>query len=347
MENKAAPSWTANEANDEPTSFDILCGKDSTSICHIGNRCFRALVGFGIEEFKALSSQTEKYNFTNSIIQSIRISGARFLRRQPNGRGWEQVDPKVTKEKVRHAFQDALIRRRKRPNIRKDDISPVIKPYYNTAGHFDWKGIVMNAESASRACPPPLEVIYEPTNLDILHGRDDVSVRHIGNVCFRTVIGYSVVHYVILSTRLEKAEFLGAIVNAIHNSGGRFLHRRPHGRGWEQDDIHIAKQTVGSAFRTVIKKPKGLHNSSLIDESDIFRYYKTAYDFDWGGMVTEAQRLVSERKNPSASFTDYRNMDSFRERQDIPSSASRAAPLWQHSWERVQHSERLFYPKSA
>jgi hypothetical protein len=71
MENKIAPSWTANkkseEAIDEQTSLDILCGKDSISLCHIGNRCFRALVGFGIEEL----TQTAKNKFINAIIKSI------------------------------------------------------------------------------------------------------------------------------------------------------------------------------------------------------------------------------------------------------------------------------------
>jgi hypothetical protein len=77
MENKIAPSWTANkkseEAIDEQTSLDILCGKDSISLCHIGNRFFRALVGFGIEEVKALSTQTAKNKFINAIFKSIRI----------------------------------------------------------------------------------------------------------------------------------------------------------------------------------------------------------------------------------------------------------------------------------
>jgi hypothetical protein len=112
MESKDVPSWTGNKKSqeaiecyiEEPTSLDILSGNDHVSICHPGNRCFRALVGFSSEEYKALSTLIEKNKFLNALVKSIRISGGRFLRRQPDDRKWEQVDLKETNKKVRHAF---------------------------------------------------------------------------------------------------------------------------------------------------------------------------------------------------------------------------------------------------
>jgi hypothetical protein len=296
---------------------------------------------------------TEKNMFLNAIVKSIRISGGRFLRRQTNDMEWEQVDLKGTNKKVRHAFRDVVMRRRKRPKRQKGGLSPVIRRCYDTAGHFDWKSIVMNAESADRKSPH--HIIWEPTDLDILHGRDDFSIHHVGNTCFRTVIGYSLEYYVILSSRSEKSEILSAIVDTIHNSGGRFLRRRLHGGGWEQDDVHKAEETVGQALRDVIKKPeKILNRSSLVDVSDLFDYYKTARNFDWKGMVEIAHRLQSETNNSSARAYvdvnwkddmssisdssrhcqlsidemscagDKRSMISFHEQQDIPSSVTLA-----------------------
>jgi hypothetical protein len=195
-------------------------------------------------------------------------------------------------------------------------------------------------------------------DLDILRGRDDYSIRHVGNICFHTMIGYSLEHYAILMNRSEKREFLSVIVDAIHNSGGRFLRRRLHGGGWEQDDIYKAKATVGQALRDVSKKHQKKDNrSSLMDVFDLSCHYNTPYDFDWKGMVEKLQHLQSETKDSSAranvdvdckddvsstsdlsldcllsldkvfdkvSFLDFISMDSFHEEEDIPSSVSLA-----------------------
>jgi hypothetical protein len=253
------------------------------------------LIGVSLEEYTTLSTAIEKDKFFNAIVRSIQMSGGRFLRRQPDDRGWEEINVKQAKEKVRHAFRDIMMKRKKLPMIREDDSSPVIKRNYISAERFDWKGIVANAESADRTSPH--EVILEPTDLDILHGRDDFSIHHIGNMCFHTVIGYSYKQYLILPTRSEKIIFLSAIVDTIHNSGGRFLHRGSRGEGWEQDDVQKAKQMVGHTLRNVIKKPGILNGLSLIHTPGLLRYFKTAYDFDWRGMVEEAQCLQSEMKN--------------------------------------------------
>lgn len=100
---------------------------------------------------------------------------------------------------------------------------PVIKPIFNGAGLFDWKGMVSKAQSDDRTSSH--EVILEATEFDILHGRDDFSIHHIGNVCFRSMIGCSLQGYASLTTRLEKSEYLSAVVDTIHKSGGRFLQR--------------------------------------------------------------------------------------------------------------------------
>jgi hypothetical protein len=278
----------------EPTSLDILHGRHY--LRHTGNRCFRVLVGFSLKEYKALSTPTEKNKFLNAIVKSIQMSGGRFLRRKHDDGGWEEIDLKQAKVKVRHAFRDAMMMRMKRPKIQEEGLSPVIKPYYISAEHFDWKGIIVNAESADRTSPR--EVILEPTVLDILHGRDGFSVRHMGNKCFHTVIGYSLKRYLTLSTRSDKSKLISALVDTIHNSGGRFLQRRPGSGGWEQDDVQKAKKMVGQTLQNAMKKPKKPIGSSLITVSHLFCYYNTAYDFDWRGMV--AQCLQSEMKNSSA-----------------------------------------------
>lgn len=111
------------------------------------------------------------------------------------------------------------------------------------------------------------------------------------------MIGCCLQGYASLTTRLEKGEYLSAVVDTIHKSGGRFLQRRPRGEGWEQDGFQKARQTVGQALRDFNKKSEAHLESSLRNLYD--RFYATPHDFDWISMVKTAQRLQSERQNSS------------------------------------------------
>ena len=295
----------SQEAIVEPTSLDILHGRDRTSTRHTGNRCFRALINFILKDHMALSTPAEKNSFVSAMVKCIKTSGGRFLRRQSDGGRWEEVDLRTVKEKVWHAFRDNEVKGKNLPQTREEGLLPVIRTYYISAELFDWKSMVANAESAERMITH--EVIREPTDLDFLHGKDDFSIHHIGNRCFHAVIDYSFPQYMVLSNRFEKGKFLRAIVNSIYNSGGRFLHRRAQGGGWEEDDVRRANETVGRALRNVRKKPVILNGSSFINGSDLLRCYNTAYDFDWKGMVEIAQQRQLEMNNSSARA--YDNVD--------------------------------------
>ena len=313
----------------EPSSLDILHGRDRTSTQHTGNKCFRALIDFSLKDHMALSTESEKNKFVRVMVRCIQASGGRFLQRQSGDkRRWEEVDPKMAKEKVRHAFRDIEVKGKKLPKSREEGSSPVIRPYYISAALFDWKSIVANAESANRTSTH--EVIREPTDLDILHGKDDFSIHHIGNLCFHTLIDYSFPQYFILSNRSAKGKFLSAIVNTINDSGGRFLHRREGGEGWEQDDVPKANETVGRALRNARKKPAVFYGPTLINGSDLLHRYNTEYDFDWRGMVEIAQRRQSEMNNSSASDNDNVDLD------DDIRSISVSSFLWDFSRDDIQ-----------
>lgn len=284
---------TTQEAIVEPTSLDILHGREYMCVSHIGNRCFRLLISFILEEYKALSTLTNKARFFNSIVKSIFISGGRFLRRNPGKRGsWEMSDFKKAEYKVWHSFRHFNMKRQ--PTRMEESLTQDIKHYFDSAEHFDWKGIVYFMINASALNPK--KVINEPTSLDILRGREDFSIHHIGNICFHEMISNSVEHYVILTTRSEKSKFLSSLVHMINNSGGRFLHKQVHDGGglWEEDHFQEAKTMVGQALRDFIKKTMRLNGSLLLSVSDAFC---RSHHFDWKSMVEETQLLQSEINN--------------------------------------------------
>lgn len=65
--------------------------------------------------------------------------------------------------------------------------------------------------------------IMEPSLWDILQGRDQLSIRHVGNKCFREVVCSNLEHYKTLSTTTEqKNKFCNAVVESILISGDFF-----------------------------------------------------------------------------------------------------------------------------
>lgn len=139
-------------------------------------------------------------------------------------------------------------------------------------------------------------VVIQPTELDILYGRDDFSIHHIGNVSFRTLIACCLKEYSAIpnSKRSSRGEFLTIIVCLIVTAGGRFL-KRQHGNGnWEEVNTKAARQKVGQELRDMTGKPHILKNFTLIQSGCMKSHYGSARDFDWCGIV-QACKLEMEQ----------------------------------------------------
>jgi len=141
-------------------------------------------------------------------------------------------------------------------------------------------------------------VILEPTDKDILYGRDGSSILHIGNVAFRTLIGCCIDEHkeVPKSERSRKHTFLVAIVRLIVRSGGRFLKRQKNGK-WEAVSIEAARKKVGQELRDESRNPHILFAFSLTNTSCIEYYFKSAFDFDWSEIVRSCKRELTKSKN--------------------------------------------------
>lgn len=83
---------------------DVLFGRGKTVVEHPGNVRFRSIVGLQMDEYE-MATRLEKSLITEKIVQAIRDSDGRFLKRDDGGE-WEEVDQETARKKVGHAFRN-------------------------------------------------------------------------------------------------------------------------------------------------------------------------------------------------------------------------------------------------
>lgn len=84
---------------------DVLCGRERQIHAHQGNRKFRHLINMNRERYQTATSREVKTSITAEIVETVRLSGGRFLK-QDEGI-WREVDPNYAHEKVSHALRSA------------------------------------------------------------------------------------------------------------------------------------------------------------------------------------------------------------------------------------------------
>jgi hypothetical protein len=104
----------ANSTIPYPSRLDVLHGRGKPYQEYSGNACLNTLVTEHIERFKqAGSTYGHKNEICKEVIQMIRDSGGRFLKRCEDENGWEVVTDQLVMEKVSHAFRTRKYRQLK------------------------------------------------------------------------------------------------------------------------------------------------------------------------------------------------------------------------------------------
>jgi len=157
------------------------------------------------------------------------------------------------------------------------------------------------------------ENIIEITDLDILYGRSDYSIHHVGNVSFRTLVGHCLAEYTRLpkNKRSWKGKLFTAIVLSIKKSGGRFLKQNASNKEWEEVSDVAAKLKTGHELRDAARKPHILYRFSYVYTADIKQYFKSAYNFDWAGIVRVCSKQMEESKQRCSSTKHVEDMNPF------------------------------------
>lgn len=118
---------------------DVLCGKDKEAFNSIGNRRFRVSVSLIIGRYIQAKSKQEKTLVIQSLVNVVKESGGRFLKRKNDG--LVELNEKQTQQKVGHAIRDTAIsrklvdRRKKRRVTRKSDSTGVETRIKNEISH--------------------------------------------------------------------------------------------------------------------------------------------------------------------------------------------------------------------
>jgi hypothetical protein len=100
--------------------FDVICTNEN--YFHVGNNRFRLLVEMRVERYSAAKTRSEKTSIVKEIIDAVRCSGGRFIRRNTSyrvldsnltdkesaGVVYYDIGYKKTIDKIGHALRSAM-----------------------------------------------------------------------------------------------------------------------------------------------------------------------------------------------------------------------------------------------
>mmetsp|Transcript_13719 Transcript_13719/g.21418 ORF Transcript_13719/g.21418 Transcript_13719/m.21418 type:complete len:363 (+) Transcript_13719:137-1225(+) len=92
----------------DPTFHDVLLGRGSVIQNHMGNRKFRSLVSRYSLDYTC-AKKHEKQFIAMQIIREVRFPVRRFLKRDPTGNHWYEVDDQEATTKTLQALRDSPV----------------------------------------------------------------------------------------------------------------------------------------------------------------------------------------------------------------------------------------------
>ena len=93
--------------------YDILCGRHKDAFNNVGNRRFRVTVSLWFSRYTSASSRLQKSFIIQSIHDTTRQAGGRFLKRR--GRVYQELNQKQVHEKIGHALRDMALSKKDVP----------------------------------------------------------------------------------------------------------------------------------------------------------------------------------------------------------------------------------------
>ena len=91
------------------TEHDVLFGKASDTVDHVGNIRFRNLIDRFMPLYEA-SSRREKTGIADNVIRMVRDENGRFIKLIAGSNGvsdqWDEVNHTVARQKTAHTFRN-------------------------------------------------------------------------------------------------------------------------------------------------------------------------------------------------------------------------------------------------
>ena len=92
--------------SNEPSEYDVVCGRGKGSYNRPGNKRFRAIAQEYVPEYLAARSRLDKSSVLNKIVHVVQENG-RFLKYSKK-EGWFVISHELAREKVGHAIREAM-----------------------------------------------------------------------------------------------------------------------------------------------------------------------------------------------------------------------------------------------
>ena len=115
--------------------YDILCGRSPESFNNVGNRRFRLTISLNLSRYMNATTRQDKSVVICSVVNTLRESGARFIKRKKKvggGNGGdeevvEELSERATREKVAHALRDMAVAKQQGPSSSSSSASQMMK----------------------------------------------------------------------------------------------------------------------------------------------------------------------------------------------------------------------------
>lgn len=92
----------------KPTTKDILCGRGNVYSNHPGNQDFGVIIRSNIDQYNNASNRQEKIKVVHKILDSIRTSGARFVKTDTQTKRAYELNDVQAHQKIGHAIRDTI-----------------------------------------------------------------------------------------------------------------------------------------------------------------------------------------------------------------------------------------------
>lgn len=114
-----------------PNEHDVICAKGNDARNHPGSKVLREHIQSYMDDYKVIESRIDRAFIVSAIIQQIKSTGGRFIRRK--GGGWAEIGDRNAREKIGANFRDLLHERYSssarakstRRKLEKEGITPV------------------------------------------------------------------------------------------------------------------------------------------------------------------------------------------------------------------------------
>jgi hypothetical protein len=93
-----------------PSELDVLCGRGSIALQHIGNQRLKAMVNAMIPQYNACKCKFQKSSLVSSIVASVQHASpdGGFVKFDSDANTWTRVSDRHAREKVGQMLRDSL-----------------------------------------------------------------------------------------------------------------------------------------------------------------------------------------------------------------------------------------------